>query len=157
MGNARRPTLRRAFSAFAGTEGLAGIEFALLVPVLLMLTVCTVDLGMAAYDEMQVENAAQAGSEYAAVHGYNASSISNAITSATTLSGIAAMPAPTEFCGCPSSTSITSATCGSTCTDGSMAGTYVTASATAHYSTMIHYPTLPDTFTFVNTATARIQ
>ena len=55
--------IQRALSAFANVDALAGIEFALLVPVLLMLTVCTIDLGIAAYDLMQVENAAQAGSE----------------------------------------------------------------------------------------------
>jgi len=152
-----REKLRRARPVFSCTKALAGIEFGLLVPIFLMLTVCTIDLGAAAYDEMQVENAAQAGSEYAAVHGYNTASISGAITSATRLSGITASPAPSEFCGCPSTTSIASATCGSTCSDGSMAGTYVNASAAVTYTTLIHYPLFPATFTFVNTATARIQ
>lgn len=157
MAKSLRLTVQRSLPAFANAEGLAGIEFALLVPILMMLTLCTVDLGVAAYDAMQVENAAQAGSEYAAVHGYNSTSISSVITSATSLSGVTASPAPTQFCGCPSGNSITTATCGSTCSDGSMAGTYVTASATATYTTLIHYPMLPATFTFVNAATARIQ
>lgn len=139
------------------TSGVAGIEFAIFIPILLMVTVCTVDLGMAAYDAMQVENAAQAGSEYAAVHGYNVPAISSAITAATSLSGLSALPAPAEFCGCPSGGSVTAAACGSTCSDGSLTGTYVTSSATATYTTMIHYPLLPATFTFVNAATARIQ
>src|SRR5438105_9386918 len=122
-----RETLERARSAFASIDGLAGIEFGLLVPILLMLTLCTVDLGIAAYDAMQVENAAQAGSEYAAVHGYNASSISQVITSANDLTGLTASPAPTEFCGCPSGSTVASVTCGSNCNDGTLAGTYVTA------------------------------
>lgn len=138
-------------------SGLAGVEFAIFVPILLMLTVCTVDLGAAAYNVMQVENAAQAGSEYASVHGYNVSAISSAISSATSLSGITASPAPAQFCGCPSGNSVTTATCGSTCSDGSLTGTYVTSSATATYTTIIHYPMLPAQFTFVNSATARIQ
>jgi Flp pilus assembly protein TadG len=149
--------LHRALSALADAKGLAGIEFGLLVPVLLLLTVCTIDLGFAAYDVMQVENAAQAGSEYAAVHGFNTASISSTITSATSLSGITASPAPTEFCGCPSGSTIATATCGSTCTDGSYVGIYVKASATATYTTFLHYPMLPPSFTFVNSATARIQ
>jgi len=144
-------------SVFANTEALAGIEFGLLVPILLMLTVCTVDLGIAAYDVMQVENAAQAGSEYAMVHGYNLTSISNVVTSATGLSGLTAFPTPIQFCGCPQPGGIASATCQSTCSDGSVAGVYVTASATKTYTTLIHYPMLPPTFTFVNRATARVQ
>lgn len=149
--------VQSVLSAFAGIEGLAGIEFAILAPVLLMLTLCTVDLGIAAYDAMQVENAAQAGSEYAAVHGYDATAISNVITSTNDLSGLTAAPAPVKFCGCPSGNAVASATCGSNCSDGSMAGTYVTASATKTYTTLLHYPMLPDSFTFVNNATARIQ
>ena len=156
----RKPFGERAqsvLSAVAAIDGLAGIEFAFLAPVLLMLTLCTVDLGIAAYDAMQVENAAQAGSEYAAVHGYNVSSISHVITSANDLAGLTASPAPTEFCGCPSGSTVSTITCGSNCADGTYAGTYVTASATATYTTLLHYPMLPASFTFVNNATARIQ
>lgn len=152
-----RHKAQSVLSAFAGIDGLAAIEFAFLAPILLMLTVCTVDLGIAYYDAMQVENAAQAGSEYAAVHGYKIASISQAITSTSNLSGLAASPAPTEFCGCPSGSGLTTATCGSTCSDSSLAGTYVTVSATATYTTLIHYPMLPASFTFVNSAVARIQ
>ena len=155
-----KPTKHSAWmvlKAFGRADGLAGIEFAFLTPILLMVTVCTVDLGLAAYDVMQVENAAQAGSEYASVHGFDVAGISQTITSATDLSGLSASPAPTQFCGCPGSSSITTVTCGTTCSDGSLAGTYVNVSATATYTTLIHYPTLPTTFTFVNHATARVQ
>jgi len=157
MRNPFRHGMRKALSAFAGTGGMAAVEFGFLVPILLMLTVCTVDLGIAFYDAMQVESAAQAGSEYAAVHGFNVASISQAITSTSDLSGLAASPAPTEFCGCPSASGVTTVTCGSTCPDGSLAGTYVNASATAIYTTLIHYPLFPASFTFVNSAVARIQ
>jgi len=149
--------LSGVLSAFAGVDGLAGIEFAILAPVLLLLTLCTVDLGIAAYDAMQTENAAQAGSEYAAVHGYNLTAISSVITQANNLPGLTAAPAPTEFCGCPAGSTIASVTCGSNCSDGSLAGTYVAASATVTYTTLLQYPMLPASFTFVNTATARIQ
>ncbi|HEX3429890.1 MAG TPA: TadE/TadG family type IV pilus assembly protein [Rhizomicrobium sp.] len=149
--------LQDALPALSAAEGLAGIEFAFLAPILMLLTLCTVDVGVAAYSVMQVENAAQAGSEYAAVHGFNSAGISNVVTSATSLSGLSASPAPSQFCGCPSGNSISSATCGSTCTDGSIAGGYVTVSATATYKTLIPYPMLPASFTFVNSATARIQ
>jgi Flp pilus assembly protein TadG len=149
--------MRSFLSAFANADGLGGVEFGLLMPVLLMLTVCTIDLGMGFYDAMQVENAAQAGSEYAAVHGYNVASISNVITSATGLSGVTATPAPTKFCGCPGAAAVSTVTCGSTCTDGSYAGIYVTASATKVYTTFLRYPIFPHSYTLVNSATARIQ
>ena len=150
---------QRVLAIFARPDGLGAVEFGFLAPILLMLTVCVIDLGNAAYDAMQVEAGAQAGSEYAAVHGYNVASIESAVTAASRLSGLAASPAPAEFCACPTSSgsALTTVTCGSTCSDGSLAGTYVTVSATATYTTFIHYPALPPKFTFVNNATTRIQ
>lgn len=154
-----RNLARRVRLGFARADGLAAIEFGFLAPIFFMLAVCTIDLGIAAYDAMQVEAGAQAGSEYAAVHGYNVASIQSAVTSASNLSGLTASPTPTEFCGCPSATgsALTTVTCGTNCPDGSLAGTYVTVSAMATYTTLIHYPALPPSFTFVNTATTRIQ
>ncbi|HEX3652338.1 MAG TPA: TadE/TadG family type IV pilus assembly protein, partial [Rhizomicrobium sp.] len=46
-------------------RGIAATEFAILVPVLVLLAVCTADLGLAIYSEMQVQNSAEAGVGYA--------------------------------------------------------------------------------------------
>jgi len=152
----------RSFRVFlaggdAGSRGVAAIEFAIIAPILVLLMVCTVDLGQGIYRKMQVQNAAQAGAQYAAVHGFTASSISAAVTNATTFSGISASPSPTQFCGCPSVTGVTSASCNSTCTGGISSGTYVTASAQATYTTILPYPLLPTSFTFAAQSTVRIQ
>src|SRR5438874_3557150 len=108
-------------------EGVAAIEFAVLGAVLCMIVVAIGDLGLGFYSYMEVQNSAQAGAEYAAVHGYNSSAISSAVTNATSTRGITATPAPTKFCGCPSGTAVVSATCGTICpSPNSMtAGTYV--------------------------------
>ncbi len=141
-----------------GVSGVAAIEFAILAPLLIVLLVFTIDLGIGFYRKMQVQNAAQAGAQYAAVHGFNATSVSNAVLSATSFLGIAASPAPSQFCGCPSSTGVTTATCGSTCSSsGSAPGSYVVVTAQGSYNTLFSYPGIPNAFNFTGQATVRLQ
>lgn len=137
-------------------EGIAATEFGLIAPMLALLMIGTLDLGLGAYRDMQVQNAAQAGSQYAVAHGFDAGAMSSAITTATSLAGISASPAPSQFCGCPSSSGLAVVACSSTCS-GSPVGTYVTASAQATYTTVLAYPLLPKTFTFMAQSTVRIQ
>ncbi len=138
-------------------SGAAAIEFAILGAVLCLIVVAGGDLGMGFYSYMEVENSAQAGAQYAAVHGFNSTAISNAVTSATSVSGITASPAPTQFCGCVNGTTVANATCGSVCADGMTAGTYVSASAVRDYSTLISYPGFPASYHQTATSTVRIQ
>jgi len=156
--SAMRQSLHRfAGGSEDGSRGVAAIEFAVIVPTLVLMMICTVDLGMGIYRKMQVQNAAQAGAAYAMFHGFAADSISTAVTSATSFSGIAASPAPSQSCGCASNTGVTSATCSSTCSGGSVTGTYVTVSAQGTYNTILPYPMIPNSFTLAAQSTVRIQ
>ena len=139
------------------SAGVAAVEFALIAPLLALSIICTVDLGLGIYRKMQVQNAAQAGAEYAVTHGYLASAIATATTSATSFSAIQASPEPTRFCGCASASGVVGAACGSTCPGGSSAGTYVTVSAQSTYTTLLPYPLLPDSFALTAQSTVRIQ
>ena len=112
--------------------------------------------GMAVYQQMQVQDAAQAGAQYAMAHGWNSSSIQSAVMSATALS-VSASPAPSKTCGCPDGSSVSAATCGSTCSDGQKAGTYVTVGAQATYTPLFPYPTMGNSVTLSAQTTARIQ
>src|SRR5215471_5477290 len=116
---------RRRLAALLGArDGNAALEFSIAAPVLAAVFVPLIDIGMAVYQQMQVQDAAQAGAQYAMAHGWNSSSIQSAVTNATALS-VSASPAPSKSCGCPDSSSVSSASCGSTCPDGQTAGTYV--------------------------------
>lgn len=76
--------------------GTAAIEFGLMAPFLVVLVVATIEVGTAVYEAMLVQNAAEAGAIYVAKHGYDATGITTAVTSATSLTGrITATPAPT--------------------------------------------------------------
>ncbi len=152
---AARARLAQSFAA--GRSGLAAIEFAIIAPIFVMALVCSADLGLAFYHAMQVEAAAQAGAEYAAIQGFNAGGISSAVANSTTGFSISATPAPSQSCGCPSNSGVTQVACGTTCADGTVAGSYVTVSAASTYATIIPYPALPPTFQLAATAKVRIQ
>jgi Flp pilus assembly protein TadG len=140
-----------------GVSGVAAIEFGIVAPILIMMFLCTVDLGLGFYRKLQVQNAAQAGVQYAALKGFDSSGITSAVTNATNYTGISVTPAPSKACGCPSTTGIVAATCGSICAiSGSQAGTYVTVSAQATYQTLFPYPGIDSTFNFAVQSTVRI-
>jgi Flp pilus assembly protein TadG len=159
---ATRPNiLRRAarhLAHLAGAErGNAAIEFALATPILIGLLVPVADLGIAFSQQLQVQQAAQAGAQYALLHGYNSTAISNAVTAASTLSGVSAYPAPTQGCGCPTGTAITAAACSSVCSNGETAGTYVYVNARYTYTTVLPYSVLGSGMDLTAQSTVRIQ
>src|SRR5215510_13370220 len=85
--------LQRFFGNGAdAVRGAVAVEFGLVATILVALTVCTADLGLGFYRYMQVQNAAQAGAQYAILRGYSSTAISSAVTNATTFSGISANP-----------------------------------------------------------------
>jgi Flp pilus assembly protein TadG len=155
----RRPGLLRRFFARAArnTSGAVAVEFGFMVPVLALMVISVIDIGLGVYRKMQVEDAAQAGVQYAIVRGFDVNAISNAVTSATNSSAISASPAPVTFCGCATGTRISTVTCGSTCPGGALAATYTTVSAQATYNTILNYQVAPYTYTFSKQSTARLQ
>jgi Flp pilus assembly protein TadG len=68
-------------------EGLAAIEFAMLLPVYLLILVGAVDMGGMLYTSYQLESAVAAGSEYAALNSANVNG-TNGATLASSIAGI---------------------------------------------------------------------
>src|SRR5205085_7051273 len=131
-------------------------EFSIVAPVLALVIIPLIDVGMGIYQQMQVQDAAQAGAQYAMKHGWSVAAIQSAVTGATALTGLTA-PTPTKSCGCPGESSVTAAACGSTCPDGQSAGPCVTVSAPATYLPLPPYPVLGSSVPLTAQATARIQ
>jgi Flp pilus assembly protein TadG len=146
-------------------SGAAAIEFGLVSSMLITLLIPTVDLGMGAYNKMRVQNAAEAGAQYALSNSFSTSAIQAAAQAATTL-GASATVTSSETCNCITGSGSTSAlgtsvTCGSTCADGSKAGTYITVSTSTTYTPLIAYSIpglhIASTMTFNGTAVVRIN
>lgn len=151
----RRSLLWMQACAQAGT---AAIEFALAAPLLLGLLTLIVDLGFAYSQQMQVQQAVQAGAQYATLHPWNSTSISaiaTTVASATQLSALTASPAPMHICGCPDGSQVTAATCDSPCADGESAGYYVIVSARLAYSPIVPYSLLGNSVILSAQATVR--
>jgi Flp pilus assembly protein TadG len=150
--------IRARLLRFLGNRsGIAAIEFALIGPTLAMSIVVAADIGLGFYSYMEVQTSAQVGAEYAIAHGYDATAMASAVAAATSATGVTASPTPTQFCACPSTSGIATATCGSTCADSSKAGSYVQVTATRTYTPLIPYPMMPASYTQTSVSTVRIQ
>ena len=155
-------------------RGVAMIEFAVVMPVLVLLMLPLIDLGMGFYTKTQMMTAAEAGSQYAFVHGWNGTStttqtaILSAVTSATSLSGLSASPAPVLACGCANGTTITYSSPGGSftpsscfaltaCANTQKPGAYVTVSTQVNYTPLFSYWIFGGTATLSASSTLRIQ
>jgi hypothetical protein len=118
---------------------------------------------MGAYTKMRVQNAAEAGAQYALANTYSSSAITTAAQSATSL-GTHATVAPAQSCNCITGTGSSAVlgptvACGSACSDGTTAGTYVTVATSTVYSPLIAYSipglSIGSTITLSGTAVVR--
>ncbi len=138
-------------------SGAGAVEFALVSPFLVIIVVGTLDLGFGFFRKMQVENAAQAGAQYAAIKGFDETQIKTIITGATRYSAITMPEPPKSVCGCATNTGVNIVECLSTCADGVLPGMYAQISARGTYKTILPYPMIPDQFTFTAQTIVRIQ
>jgi Flp pilus assembly protein TadG len=162
-----------------GERGIAGsalIEFTLFAPLLVVASIYTMDFGLLFYKQLEMQNAAQAGADWAMTnHTCSTSKIAAAAANATKLPAIQITVTSSEFCGCPSSTGVAlqnpsqpAAACGSTtdicsggatCSGGALAGNYVTVTAapSTTYRSLIPYGLITNTYNITATSTVRIQ
>lgn len=138
-------------------DGSTAIEFSILAPIFVFLGIGVIDYGIGNYRQMQVQQAAQIGAEYAIIYGFDATAVSQAVVNGSSYSGVIASPAPTTFYGCVSAGVIVTTVYGYTCADGSIAGNYVQVYASGVYSTALTYPAIPTTFTLSGVSTVRIK
>jgi hypothetical protein len=126
----------------------AAIEFGLFGPLLIILLVGVFEIGFAMYGAMTVTNSTVAGLIYASKNGWDQAGISNAVESSSA-SKIQASPAPTQFCGCPSSSGVNTVSCNATCSSGDPPGEYIRIEATLDRTTLFSNTglTLPDKLT----------
>jgi Flp pilus assembly protein TadG len=162
-GMVRRPGTRGVgrVRLLAAVEGVSTIEFALIASMLSTLAVGMLDFGMALWQQMEVGNAARAGAEYAAMHGWggDGSAIQTAATNATNLGSVTA--SPSQVCGCPNASSGVTLTgqsppCTTLCANNAIPSTYVSVSAQASYALIVPFPGISSPINLTATAIARM-
>jgi Flp pilus assembly pilin Flp len=128
-------------------SGTTAIEFAMFLPLLVIMLVGTVELGRAMYEAMQVNNAAEAGILWAAKNGWNSANIQSAALSASTVGGApltGMTAAPLRFCGCPAANTVMVMTAGACptppptdCAGGQTERQYVQVTTTLPHLTIV--------------------
>jgi Flp pilus assembly protein TadG len=129
--------------------GIAAMEFAILLPSLLMLLVIATDVSLGVYAREQVQNAARAGSEFAGTNGYYSTGIVNAAVNSVSSRKIVNIKSSdvrvSEFCGCAVNGAIQDVTqtnplptCqGAACSTGFNPVTYASVAVTSTYTPLL--------------------
>jgi Flp pilus assembly protein TadG len=111
----KRTAIRQAFQRLMfGEDGTAGavlVEATIIVPILVVMSIYVMDFGFVFYKKMEVQNAAQAGAQWAVANRtYNCNSVSAAAQQAiqaTQFGGVTVNSG--QFCGCSKDSSGTNA------------------------------------------------
>ena len=171
-----RQAIRRLM---VGDDGAALVEFTIFAPLLVIASIYTMDFGNIFYNKMEVQNAAQAGADWAITNrSYLLTSVETAAQNGTKLPASQFTVFSNEFCGCPSTTGVTltdlvslppdpctratptSCSGGTTCgAGGPVAGNYVTVCAMPKtaYKSLVAYGLFSVTPPVKAISTVRIQ
>ena len=169
-----RPARLSLRSLAVDTEGAALIEITLFVPILALMAIAIINFGLYFSYSIQVENAAQAGAQWAITNlgqnGYSSSSLNTMKTAGNGANNTShpsvdtaiSLSTPTLYCGCPSNVTdsawTSSCATGPACSDGSYPGTYVQVVASGTFTPFANYGSFfPSSFNLSSTATVRVQ
>ena len=154
-------------------RGTAIVEFAILAPLLIVLTLGTIELGRYAYFAILVANAAQAGAAYGSQNVGTANDntgIAAAVAqdaSPHPIASVTANPAPFTEYGCwdgtnaqlatPFPAPTSSGTGAGSCSGTTTSVPYVSVSAQGTLVPLFHLPFLPSSITVNTTVVRRVQ
>jgi Flp pilus assembly protein TadG len=118
-------------------RGVAAAEFAMIVPVFLIMLLATYDIGNYVLQQMQLQQALRAGGQYALSFPTQYSGMESAITAAlpSGLQTTVTFPSsPTASCVCWSSGGSTPVACSASCASGTTKQSTLTLTAQLPYS-----------------------
>ncbi|MDE2517176.1 MAG: pilus assembly protein [Rhodospirillales bacterium] len=144
-------------------RGVAALEFALVMPVLLIMLGGVVDFGLVMLARSQLASAVTQGAEYAMATGSSVSpsSIRTMVQSASPLAGVTATVTPSSgaACYCVTGTplALSSHICTSACPDGSSPGVYLTIKAQYTYQPILPFYSALAATTLSEQAQVRLQ
>jgi Flp pilus assembly protein TadG len=138
-------------------SGASLVEFAILLPVMVFLLMGVIEIGRYTYFAILAANAARAGAQYGSQNTTTADDITGMSEAATADEGSVPQfsPSPTPLCavngGAP-------AQCAASAGSGPAAGTvyYVQVVVTGTFTTLFHYPGIPNNIPITGSATMRV-
>lgn len=142
-------------------RGVATIEFALTVPLMLLMLAAIADLGMAMIDAMQLASGVTNAARFAVLdQGAATTATLQAIVQDASTLGSVQTSVSAAGCYCPSGgapVTLTAATCGNTCSNGALAGTYQTITASYAYVPVLPGYNFLASNTLTQTATVQVK
>jgi Flp pilus assembly protein TadG len=147
---------RNRFDFFRRDTGASLVEFALMLPLFLLLTFGAVDFGRAFYLAIEVAGGARAGASYGSQNPNDTSGIQTSAQNAAPDVPSLSVPTPTYGCECPDGTNY-SASCSvtPTCTGGLNYVYRVNVTVTGTYSPLIPWPGIPPSISLSSSASMR--
>ncbi len=147
-GRGDRMTLVRTMQAFANfrrnRRAVAALEFGLALPFLIFVFAGVIDFGFAQWNRSAMSTAVADGAYYAfrTGPGVTAANVKTMVQNASPISSVTVptINAPACYCisGAAAPATMSSATCGNTCPDGTTAGKYIII--TADYTLTSFFP-----------------
>jgi len=146
---------RRRLGGLANaSEGNALIEFALVMPIVMLAIVGVADYGMQMYVVNSLEGAARAGMQVLAKNPGDTAAVESAVLGASTLSSAALSVSVGQMCQCADGSS---ADCSGTCADGGDVEVSYTIDASTVHTNLFPYPGIPDSVTLTGRAQIRVR
>jgi Flp pilus assembly protein TadG len=144
-----------------GRRAVAALEFALSMPVLLLLLAGATDFGFVFYERSALAGAVASAGQYAYLTGttVTATNVTTLVRSNSGLSSASVSMSSPTACYCVTGATPTKAavTCGATCSDGSAAAVYLTVSATYAHQAFLGSFSMLDGRQFTESVTVRMQ
>lgn len=138
----------------ANRDGNVAVEFALVLPMLILILGGVIDFGRAFYDQMALETAARSAVQYARQNPGDATGIQLAATSAGGLPATATVDALQVFCECPDGSSIG---CSTVCATGEALLRFLSITVREDFETLFPYPGVSSPLALAGTAVIRVQ
>ena len=160
-----RPARLSLRSLASDTNGAALVEITLFMPILVLMAVAIINFGLYFSYSIQVENAAQAGAQWALINAVQSGYSSGSTTTAGQNANNTSLPSvytaitvtPTLKCGCVSGSSLTLSTWTTSCATATC-GTYVQAVASGTFTPFAQFGSFfPSSYSLSSTATVRVQ
>lgn len=156
MAKQRYKSNRRGRLGFA--SGQSAPEFAIAIPVLILLLLTGADFARAFYTSTEVANAARAGAQYGSQSVVTAADSNGiALAARNDAANISGMNVTSSYCTCQTPTPSGQTACASSyCTDSPEA-TYVEVDTSAVFNTVVTYPGIPSQTTIPGKAIMQVQ
>lgn len=135
-------------------DGVGAVEFALLLPILLLLLLAVADFGLAVNEKMRLTGAARAGAQWAYKKSGDTGGVALAVQQAAGLEPSRITIATQSFCGCISGVAVA---CLGTCNDGNGVRTYVTVTVSESWAPLIASAAMDGPVSLSGTATLRLK